>query len=198
MIYEVRGEDKIAEALDYLNVREQKLGGYEVFVARVYRKNENDCSKPIYSVIYQATPECKGYLGDGTAVDLANDIATSIGTVGHNIEYLFRLSDFMREYLPEVVEDHLFKLDNLVREMVNLSTEDILPWKTLLLNENFKKIVKPIDYKAKWKQVIRASMGENHTIGRWSVLLDKIQNMSNLASVNLEKVDGNFDVIENE
>ena len=120
---------------------------------------------------------------------LAEDICTSIGSVGHNIEYLFRLSDFMRRYLPDKEDDHLYTLDRLVRERLGLSTVDNLTWKELLLLPDFKRIVRPLDYKAKWKQAIRESMSKQQTIDRWSVLLTKIKSMIKRASEIMEKVD---------
>ena len=143
----------------------------------------------MYSVVYQATPECRGFLGDGPDEDLAENIATSLGLVGHNIEYLFRLSDFMRRYLPDKEDDHLYTLDKLVREILGLSTVDNLTWKELLLLPDFKRIVRPLDYKAKWKQVIRANMRDQHTLDRWCVLLDKIKSMRRRGSIFMEKVE---------
>ena len=50
------------------------------------------------------------------------------GEAGHNIEYVLRLAEFFRENLPEVIDDHLFTLETLIRKRMkenNISfTED--------------------------------------------------------------------------
>lgn len=38
------------------------------------------------------------------------------GEAGHNIEYVLRLAEFFRDNLPEVIDDHLFTLEYLVRK----------------------------------------------------------------------------------
>lgn len=96
---------------------------------------------PLYSLVYYATPKNDLYLGDGPIEKLADDIATSIGKVGHNIEYLFRLTDFMRKYLPCENDEHLFALDRLVRSKVGLCTKHILPWCKLMESQRFRSII---------------------------------------------------------
>ena len=41
------------------------------------------------------------------------------GTAGHNIEYVLRLAEFFRNNLPEVIDDHLFTLESLVRQKMS-------------------------------------------------------------------------------
>lgn len=96
---------------------------------------------PLYSLVYYATHKNDLYLGDGPIEKLADDIATSIGKVGHNIEYLFRLTDFMRQYLPYENDEHLFALDKLVRSKVGLCTKHILPWCELMESQRFRSII---------------------------------------------------------
>ena len=121
--------------MDYLQLREQSLGHYEISIVPVY--TQNIANKPFYSIVYYATPKNNLYLGDGPIEKLADDIATGIGKVGHNIEYLFRLTDFMRQYLPNENDEHLFALDRLVRSKIGLCTKHILPWHKLLESERF-------------------------------------------------------------
>lgn len=71
--------------MDYLQLREQSLGHYEISIVPVY--TQNIANEPFYSIVYYATPKNDLYLGDAPIEKLADDIATGIGKVGHNIEY---------------------------------------------------------------------------------------------------------------
>ena len=130
-----------------MQLREQSLGHYDISIVPVHiRENTEpvhtrENTEPIYSIVYYATPNNETYLGDGPLDVLADDIATSCGVVGHNIEYLFRLADFMRENLPDEKDEHLFALDRLVRVKLQLSTKNILPWLKLIECKNFRKII---------------------------------------------------------
>lgn len=125
--------------MDYLQLREQSLGHYEISIVPVY--TQNIANEPFYSIVYYATPKNDLYLGDAPIEKLADDIATGIGKVGHNIEYLFRLTDFMRQYLPNENDEHLFAMDRLVRSKIGLCTKDILPWDKLLESGRFRSLI---------------------------------------------------------
>ena len=49
--------------------------------------------------------------------------------LGHNVEYLLRLAEFMREFVPEGYDEHLLTLETLVRIRVK---ENNLCLKTLM------------------------------------------------------------------
>lgn len=109
----------------------------------VYAK-EKACfhGKPISAIIYYATPQNPNYTGEEEGDEkIAKVISSSFGVSGHNIEYLFRLADFMRERLPNETEPHLYTLDRLVRTKVGLCTRDPLSWKLLIQCERFKRLV---------------------------------------------------------
>lgn len=66
-------------------------------------------------------------MGDDKLENIAEQIANSEGPSGHNVEYLLRLAMFMREELTGIHDEHLFKLemlvkDNLVRRKINISS----------------------------------------------------------------------------
>ncbi|XP_066550633.1 glutathione-specific gamma-glutamylcyclotransferase 1 [Amia ocellicauda] len=105
--YEVTGS-QIQESLKYLNVRENVLGGYVTkLVEFIPRADEPS----VLALVYIATSDNPIYLGPATSEEIAAQIVVSSGKTGHNVEYLFRLADFMRLYCPEVEDDHLFSIE---------------------------------------------------------------------------------------
>lgn len=56
------------------------------------------------------------YLGPGDVDRLADDVISSSGSCGHNVEYVVRLAEYVRDYLPQDDDEHLFDLDRKVRE----------------------------------------------------------------------------------
>lgn len=141
LVYEVRGAEKIAHALDHLQLREQTVGHYDVNMVPVYAKAGVD-QAPVQAIIYHALPGNDLWLGDASLEEQAADVACCAGVAGHNIEYLFRLADWMREALPGVADDHLFGIEKRVRELIGRSRDDVLPWKSLLGCSNFRAIIR--------------------------------------------------------
>lgn len=43
---------------------------------------------------------------------------TSNGASGHNVEYVIRLAEWIRDQMPEVQDEHLFTLEKLIRVKV--------------------------------------------------------------------------------
>lgn len=123
-VFKIVGKEKIEKAFDCLQLREQSIGRYEVHLVPVFLKNS---VQPLHAIVYYATPDNELFLGDDSLDALADDISTSCGAVGHNIEYLFRLSDFLRKYLPNERDEHVFKLDALVRSKIGFDTKDFNP-----------------------------------------------------------------------
>lgn len=116
-----------------LNTRECTLGGYEIFGVQFF---PDGCSDSFSVVVYVATPESHLFLGPDTPEGLAMQIACSSGQSGHNIEYLFRLADFMREKAPHADDEHLFTIEKLVRKRLGLSTDKIVPWTEMVANSD--------------------------------------------------------------
>lgn len=48
-------------------------------------------------------------------LNVLNQVTECSGESGHNVEYVIRLADFVRDNLPEVYDEHLFTLESLVR-----------------------------------------------------------------------------------
>ncbi|RLW10050.1 hypothetical protein DV515_00002306 [Chloebia gouldiae] len=107
--YEVRGE-QIAASLEYLNMREAVLGGYDTKLVK-FHPQEKDAEEPILALVYIATPQNPSYLGPASEEDIAAQIIVSSGCAGHNIEYLLRLADFMRYFCPQAEDKHLFSIE---------------------------------------------------------------------------------------
>ncbi|NXP54773.1 CHAC1 glutamylcyclotransferase, partial [Heliornis fulica] len=107
--YEVRGE-QIAASLQYLNMREAVLGGYDTKLVK-FHPQEKDAEEPILALVYIATPQNPSYLGPASEEDIAAQIIVSSGCAGHNIEYLLRLADFMRYFCPQAEDKHLFSIE---------------------------------------------------------------------------------------
>lgn len=104
------------------------MGGYELRRLQ-FKCNENP--PHIFSVmVYAATPKNSLYLGPAAPEQLATEIASAQGHAGHNVEYLVRLADFMREKVSEY-DEHLFELEKLVRRELGVSSEITTSWTQL-------------------------------------------------------------------
>ncbi|KDR10001.1 Cation transport regulator-like protein 1 [Zootermopsis nevadensis] len=131
--FEVRGE----AALPYLDRRECKLGGYRVQLTTFFPGKSSyladadtgPLTTSFPAVFYVASPSNKLWLGDAPLTDIASQIVECSGPSGHNVEYLMRLAGFMRECVPEAVDEHLFALEFLVRSRIK---EQNLCLKTLM------------------------------------------------------------------
>lgn len=110
-------------ALQYLEQRECTLGGYEIVYAKFYPHKASEFSgisgEAFPTILYIATPKNAFWAGDNSSLEhIASQIVAARGPSGHNIEYLLRLAQFMRDELPHAVDDHLFELEKLVRDEI--------------------------------------------------------------------------------
>lgn len=106
--YEVTGM-QVEDSLKYLNIREVVLGGYLTKMVEFCPRQENEA--PLLALVYIATSDNPIYLGPASPNEIAAQIASCRGQTGHNIEYLLRLTEFMRLYCPEVEDEHLFSIE---------------------------------------------------------------------------------------
>lgn len=106
--------DKIADTLEYLDVREQ--GGYERTAIDVYSDPQQ--AEPILRnvLLYTATTQNKNYLGPAPLLDIAKQIAVSIGPSGPNTQYLFELHHTLVK--NGIQDSHVVDLFNLVTALV--------------------------------------------------------------------------------
>jgi len=66
------------------------------------------------ALVFSATTDNEYYLGPEKMSSMAETIARAEGPSGHNLEYLVKICDFMREELPpDIGDNHLFRLEKL-------------------------------------------------------------------------------------
>jgi len=100
------------EALDYLNNREMKLGGYEQQMTTF--TPVDDDMKPFDVLVFVATENSRHWLGEAPEEDVAKQVVNSSGPSGHNVEYVLKLSGWLRRTFPEAEDKHLFALERHV------------------------------------------------------------------------------------
>jgi len=135
VVFEITGADKIAAALEHLETREQKIGGYDAVIVPVYV----DDGSTMMAIMYYATPQNELFMDEYCCRTMAEDIATARGVCGYNCEYLLRTCDFLRAYLPMEKDDHMYELDRLVRMRLGLGPDNVLPWSCLVNMKSFHK-----------------------------------------------------------
>ncbi|CAL8313822.1 unnamed protein product [Lota lota] len=109
MAFEVTGA-QVEESLKYLNLREAVRGGYATRSVDFYPEGEVD-QAPVTALVYIATEDNPLYLGPASPEEIGAQIAMSCGKTGHNLEYLLRLAEFMRQSCPHVDDPHLFAIE---------------------------------------------------------------------------------------
>lgn len=112
-------------ALNYLKHRECSLGGYITeytkFYPRVASEDMEICGEAFPALLYIATERNCHWMGEAPLPDIAKQIVQCKGPSGHNVEYLIRLANFMRDDLKGAAEadEHLFELEKLVKSMLD-------------------------------------------------------------------------------
>lgn len=111
-------------ALTYLKHRECSLGGYITRYTKFYPRVAADhmelSGEAFPTLLYIATEANHLWMGESPLKTIAKEIVECEGPSGHNVEYLIRLANFMREELRgvSVEDDHLFQLEQLVKDML--------------------------------------------------------------------------------
>lgn len=84
---------------------------------------------PFEVLVYIATPKNPLWLGEAQETDIANQIIECSGPSGHNVEYVLRLANFMRQHFPTVTDYHLYILEQEVLRSIkckNLSLTTLM------------------------------------------------------------------------
>ncbi|KAG7282073.1 hypothetical protein CRUP_023589 [Coryphaenoides rupestris] len=112
--FEVTGA-QVEESLKYLNVREAVRGGYVTravdFFPQGGEEDQDPDRAPVTALVYIATEDNPLYLGPASLEEIGTQIALCRGKTGHNLEYLLRLAEFMRQSCPLVDDPHLFAIE---------------------------------------------------------------------------------------
>ena len=116
LTYGVAMELKGEEALDYLNNREMKLGGYEQKLTTFHPINSSKLSFPV--LVYIANTNSTSWLGPAGPEKIAEQVLHSSGPSGHNVEYVMRLAMWVHQTLPHVRDKHLFDIEESLLQKI--------------------------------------------------------------------------------
>ena len=105
--------------MDHLGVRECLLGGYSFRTLEFTPRTNSKVRYPVLA--FYATPDNSQYLGPASVQEMTEQIAGCKGHKGHNVEYVTRLADFVRNNIPEDKDLHLFELDMSLRKHLKLT-----------------------------------------------------------------------------
>jgi len=148
----LKSKEQIAAAMDHLIMREISLGGYCLGFTPFHRLDlasrssslsssssssiVDDAISGVPALVFSATTENEYYLGPEKMLSMAKTIANADGPSGHNIEYLVKICDFMRELPPDIDDNHLLRLEKLTLQYM---AERGINYQPLAYPELFKK-----------------------------------------------------------
>lgn len=116
-MFEVRDKEEKVKALNGLTNREIILGGYDVITTTFYSRVADE--KPCIVIVFMATPHNEYFLGKASIDTMAIQIVNAAGPCGENSEYVTKMADYIKEYIPEDKDNHLFAVDKRVREIID-------------------------------------------------------------------------------
>lgn len=142
MVFEIEGEENVTKTLEQLDAREYSYtrDTANVFFKNPLSVNNNNNKSFVPAIVYFANTKHKNFIGEHEDLAKTADVITkSRGQIGHNVEYLFRLVDFMNENELDDSEDkYLFELNNLVRSSIGIPST-LKNWQLISSDENFKR-----------------------------------------------------------
>ena len=119
MSFQLVGRTMTKKGLHHLGIRECALGGYNATVVSFQGAGADGTPTSRAALVFIATPTNPYYCGGASPPEeLANKIIWCLGRSGHNVEYVTRLADFVRKYIPQDRDPHLFDLDTCLRRIL--------------------------------------------------------------------------------
>lgn len=94
------------------------MGGYITQFTTFYSTH---FSESFQVLLYIATPKNPLWMGENKLEEIAKQIADCTGDSGHNVEYVVRLANFMREHFPSECDNHLYRLEKEILTIVEQS-----------------------------------------------------------------------------
>jgi cation transport protein ChaC len=74
--------------------------------------------------VFIANEDVDEYLGPQSLESVANVVAVAVGPSGKNSDYLLNLAEAMRTLVPAAEDEHLYRLESLVKEKVRLKSDE--------------------------------------------------------------------------
>ena len=137
-VFEITGEEYVNKTFEKLDAREYSYTRDEATVFFKDSPSANNETSVCGAVVYFANTKQKNFVEQETLTETTEVIAGSRGMRGHNVEYLFRVIDFMQENQSDSSEDeYLFELNDLVRSRVGISAS-LTTWQQISMDEDFK------------------------------------------------------------
>ncbi|XP_060081952.1 putative glutathione-specific gamma-glutamylcyclotransferase 2 [Ylistrum balloti] len=115
--FQIVGVAQIREGLDYLYTREAVLGGYEAFLTKFHPRGLDDL--PIDVIVFTASSDSYLYLGPADTNVMAQQILSTGGKAGPNVDYVTNIADYVRKHIPEDSDDHLFSLNRSLQCLIS-------------------------------------------------------------------------------
>lgn len=165
----------------YLDTREVQLGGYTTILTEFMPLDEN--VEPFPVLIYIALESNDQYLGKASYPSMALDIISSKGQAGHNLEYLAKLAQFMRENLMSVQDDHLYLLEQLCIFMLKRMNSSLLNY--FYCHAVDEKWLKRIQIEWINSPAMQVLFANDLTVKRQPYLLKKAHSLENTSSPEL-------------
>ena len=72
-------------------------------------------NSPFPVLVFVATPKSSYWLGPASPQVIAEQVVSSSGPSGHNVEYVLRLAEWVHQELPDVQDEHLFSIEQEIR-----------------------------------------------------------------------------------
>lgn len=118
--YLLKGVLQINNALKHLLCREVDKGGYDVQPLKFLSPGAG----AMEALTFVATPENDYYMGPSPIDKLARTIVNARGSSGHNLEYLFNLTDSLRGLEHADVDIHLRELEDACHRILSLTLKE--------------------------------------------------------------------------